>query len=50
MPLKIVDNHWGHCALFGIGGRMFLSYKGENDDKLKSQFVQMMGGEKIHKA
>jgi len=36
----------GIVLFFGIGGRMFLSYKGENDDKLKSQFVQMMGGEK----
>ncbi len=36
----------GIVIFFGIGGRMFLSFKGENDDKLKSQFVQMMGGEK----
>nr|MBP6314615.1 YfhO family protein [Chitinophagaceae bacterium] len=35
----------GIVLFFGIGGRMFLSYKGANDDKLKSQFVQMMGGE-----
>lgn len=34
----------GFCLLFGIGGRFFLSFRGENDDKLKAQMVQMTGG------
>ncbi len=34
----------GLCLLLGVGGKMFLSYKGDNDDKQKSQLIQMMGG------
>lgn len=35
----------GLCLLFGLGSRFFLSFKGENDDKLKAQIVQMTGNE-----
>lgn len=34
----------GITLLFGLGGSMFLSFKGENDNKLKTQMVQMTGG------
>ncbi len=34
----------GLCLLLGVGGRLFLDFRGENDDKLKGQIVQMMGG------
>ena len=41
---KTVIGVGGLCVLLGIGGSMFLSFKGENDDKLKGQMVQMLGG------
>jgi hypothetical protein len=34
----------GITLLFGLGGSMFMSFKGENDAKLKAQMVQMTGG------
>ena len=34
----------GIVILFGIGGRMFLSFKGENDENVKAQMLQMVGG------
>lgn len=33
----------GIVAIFGIGGTMFLDFKGVNDSKYKAQFVQMLG-------
>lgn len=33
----------GLCLILGVGSSMFMSFKGENDDKLKSQLVQMVG-------
>jgi len=33
----------GLCLLFGVGSRMFLSFRGDNDDKLKSGLIQQLG-------
>jgi hypothetical protein len=33
----------GLCLLLGVGGRMFLSFKGENDDQIKSRMIQQLG-------
>ncbi len=33
----------GLCLLFGVGSRMFLSFKGENDERLKSSMIQQFG-------
>lgn len=33
----------GLCLVLGIGSSLFMSFKGDNDDKLKSQMIQMTG-------
>lgn len=35
----------GLCLLLTLGGKMFLSFRGENDPKLKAQLVQSFGGQ-----
>lgn len=32
------------CLMVTLGGKMFLDFRGENDDKQKAQLTQMMGG------
>jgi len=34
----------GICVVFGLGSRFFMDFKGPGDDKLKTQLVQMTGG------
>lgn len=41
---KAVIGVGGLCLLLGVGGSMFLSFKGEKDEQLKQQMVQMLGG------
>ncbi len=33
----------GLCLLLGVGGRMFLSFKGENDEQMKSRMIRQLG-------
>ena len=33
----------GLCLLLGVGGRMFLSYKGANDEQVKARMIQQLG-------